>query len=93
MGRAKDIVVRGGENISMKEVEDYLAAHPHITDVAIVGVPDDVLGERACAFVVARGGATAPRCARSSAAVPTCRRPWSVRRKRPWAPPWPGPTG
>ena len=57
VGRAKDIVVRGGENISMKEVEDYLAAHPRITDVAIVGVPDDVLGERACAFVVARGGA------------------------------------
>jgi len=57
VGRAKDIVVRGGENISMKEVEDYLAAHPHIADVAIVGVPDDVLGERACAFVVARGGA------------------------------------
>jgi cyclohexanecarboxylate-CoA ligase len=57
VGRAKDIVVRGGENISMKEVEDYLAAHPHIADVAIVGVPDDVLGERACALVVARGGA------------------------------------
>ena len=54
VGRAKDIVVRGGENISMKEVEDYLAAHPHIADVAIVGVPDEVLGERACAFVVAR---------------------------------------
>jgi cyclohexanecarboxylate-CoA ligase len=40
----------------MKEVEDYLAAHPHIADVAIVGVPDDVLGERACAFVVACDG-------------------------------------
>lgn len=57
VGRSKDVVVRGGENISMKEVEDYLAAHPHIADVAIVGVPDDVLGERACAFVVARDGA------------------------------------
>jgi cyclohexanecarboxylate-CoA ligase len=57
VGRAKDIVVRGGENISVKEVEDYLAAHPHIADVAIVGVPDEVLGERACAFVVARDGA------------------------------------
>ena len=57
VGRAKDIVVRGGENISMKEVEDYLAAHPHVADVAIVGVPDAVLGERACAFVVARDGA------------------------------------
>ncbi|MBV9794654.1 MAG: AMP-binding protein [Actinobacteria bacterium] len=56
VGRAKDIVVRGGENISMKEVEDYLAAHPRVADVAIVGVPDDVLGERACAFVVPRDG-------------------------------------
>ena len=55
VGRVKDIVVRGGENISMKEVEDYLAAHPRVADVAIVGVPDDRLGERACAFVVAAG--------------------------------------
>jgi cyclohexanecarboxylate-CoA ligase len=57
VGRAKDIVVRGGENISVKEVEDYLAAHPQIADVAIVGVPDEVLGEKACAFVVPRDGA------------------------------------
>jgi cyclohexanecarboxylate-CoA ligase len=57
VGRVKDIVVRGGENISMKEVEDYLAAHPRIAEVAIVGVPDEVLGERACAFVVARDDA------------------------------------
>lgn len=54
-GRVKDIVVRGGENISTKEVEDYLAAHPRVADAAIVGVPDDRLGERACAFVVAAG--------------------------------------
>jgi cyclohexanecarboxylate-CoA ligase len=51
-GRVKDIIVRGGENISVKEVEDYLLEHPAIADVAIVGVPDDVLGERGCAFVV-----------------------------------------
>jgi len=56
-GRMKDIVVRGGENISAKEVEDYLAEHPGIAEVAIVGVPDPVLGERACAFVVASGPA------------------------------------
>lgn len=55
-GRAKDIIVRGGENISVKEVEDYLAEHPQIADVAIVGVPDPVLGERACAFVITRDG-------------------------------------
>jgi cyclohexanecarboxylate-CoA ligase len=56
-GRAKDIIVRGGENISVKEVEDYLTEHPQITDVAIVGVPDPVLGERACAFIIAPDGA------------------------------------
>jgi long-chain acyl-CoA synthetase len=54
-GRAKDIIVRGGENISVKEIEDYLAEHPKIAEVAIVGVPDAVLGERACAFVVSAG--------------------------------------
>jgi cyclohexanecarboxylate-CoA ligase len=56
-GRAKDIIIRGGENISVKEVEDYLIDHPQITDVAIVGVPDPVLGERACAFIIAPGAA------------------------------------
>lgn len=58
-GRAKDIVVRGGENIGVKEIEDYLLDHPAVADVAVVGVPDDVLGERACAFVVPRGSAPA----------------------------------
>jgi cyclohexanecarboxylate-CoA ligase len=58
-GRVKDIVVRGGENISGKEVEDYLVEHPQIAEVAIVGVPDEVLGERACAVVIARGAAPA----------------------------------
>jgi len=53
-GRAKDIIVRGGENISVKEVEDYLLDHPRVADVAVVGVPDDVLGERSCAVVVPR---------------------------------------
>jgi cyclohexanecarboxylate-CoA ligase len=59
-GRAKDIIVRGGENISVKEVEDYLLEHPAVGDVAIVGVPDDTLGERACAFVVPAGTAPPP---------------------------------
>lgn len=52
-GRAKDIIIRNGENISPKEVEDMLAAHPGIAEIAIVGVPDDRTGERACAVVVA----------------------------------------
>jgi acyl-CoA synthetase (AMP-forming)/AMP-acid ligase II len=52
-GRAKDIIIRNGENISPKEVEDILATHPQIAEVAIVGVPDPRTGERACAAIVA----------------------------------------
>jgi acyl-CoA synthetase (AMP-forming)/AMP-acid ligase II len=51
-GRAKDIIIRNGENISPKEVEDVLAAHPGIAEVAVVGLPDERTGERACAVVV-----------------------------------------
>ncbi|GAA4871911.1 hypothetical protein GCM10023403_42940 [Pseudonocardia benzenivorans] len=54
-GRKKDIVLRGGENISVKEVEDQLYAHPKIAEVAIVAMPDPVMIERACAFVVPAG--------------------------------------
>ena len=54
-GRAKDIIIRNGENISPKEVEDLLIAHPTIAEIAIVGVPDERTGERACAVVVAAG--------------------------------------
>jgi cyclohexanecarboxylate-CoA ligase len=54
-GRKKDIILRGGENISVKEVEDHLYAHPKIADVAIVAMPDPFMGERACAFVVVAG--------------------------------------
>ncbi|BBY67166.1 AMP-binding protein [Mycolicibacterium helvum] len=52
-GRAKDIVIRNGENIAPKEVEDVLLGHPGIREIAIVGVPDPRTGERACAVVVA----------------------------------------
>ncbi|OBB68580.1 AMP-binding protein [Mycobacterium sp. 852014-50255_SCH5639931] len=55
-GRAKDIIIRNGENISPKEVEDILAGHPGIAEIAIVGLPDDRTGERACAVVVPVGG-------------------------------------
>ncbi|MGY1914139.1 AMP-binding protein [Blastococcus sp. SYSU DS0973] len=55
-GRQKDIIVRGGENISAREVEDHLYAHPAVTEVAVVGLPDPVMGERACAFVVPAPG-------------------------------------
>jgi cyclohexanecarboxylate-CoA ligase len=53
-GRSKDIIIRKGENIAPKEVEDYLSEHPNIAEVAIVGVPDAKSGERACAVIVAR---------------------------------------
>lgn len=57
-GRLKDIIIRKGENISAKEIEDLLFAHPAVADVAVVGLPDDTSGERACAVVVCASGAT-----------------------------------
>ncbi|WNG89272.1 AMP-binding protein [Mycobacterium sp. ITM-2016-00317] len=54
--RKKDIIVRGGENISSKEVEDVLAGHPAVAEAAAVGAADDVYGERVCAFVVVNSG-------------------------------------
>ena len=51
VGRTKDLVIRGGENIPVAEVEDLLLRHPAIADVAVIGLPDDRLGERACAVV------------------------------------------
>ncbi len=57
-GRTKDLIIRGGENISVAEVENLLYAHPKITGVAIVAMPDPRLVERACAFVIPRPGAS-----------------------------------
>ncbi|WP_369741811.1 AMP-binding protein [Mycobacterium servetii] len=54
-GRAKDVIIRNGENISAKEVEDLLADHPGIAEIAVVGLPDERTGERACAVIVAAG--------------------------------------
>lgn len=51
-GRVKDIIIRGGENIPVVEIESVLYRHPAVKQVAIVGMPDERLGERACAFVV-----------------------------------------
>ncbi|WP_282618232.1 medium-chain fatty-acid--CoA ligase [Escherichia coli] len=51
-GRKKDIIVRGGENISSSEVEDILLQHPKIHDACVVAMPDERLGERSCAYVV-----------------------------------------
>jgi acyl-CoA synthetase (AMP-forming)/AMP-acid ligase II len=59
-GRIKDVVIRGGENISAREVEELLAQHPGVAAVAVVGYPDIRLGERCCAVVVPAPGAAAP---------------------------------
>ncbi|GAA4436113.1 (2,3-dihydroxybenzoyl)adenylate synthase [Actinokineospora soli] len=56
-GRIKDVINRGGEKVSAEEVENHLLAHEGVQDAAIVGMPDDVLGERVCAYVVPRGDA------------------------------------
>ena len=56
-GRSKDIIISGGENIPVVEVENLLYRHPAVAEVAIVGYPDARLGERACAFVKLREGA------------------------------------
>ncbi|MEB3031934.1 AMP-binding protein [[Mycobacterium] nativiensis] len=58
-GRLKDVIIRNGENISAREVEDILIGHPGIAEIAVVGVPDPRTGERACAVIVA-AGETAP---------------------------------
>jgi cyclohexanecarboxylate-CoA ligase len=53
VGRIKDMIIRGGENIAAAEVERLLEAHPRVHQAVAVGYPDDALGERVCAFVVA----------------------------------------
>lgn len=53
-GRLKDIIIRKGENISAKEIEDLLFAHPSVADAAVIGLPDDKSGERACAVIVCK---------------------------------------
>ncbi|MFD7864669.1 class I adenylate-forming enzyme family protein [Streptomyces sp. NPDC059783] len=58
-GRLKDIIIRKGENISAKEIEDLLARHPAVGDAAVIGLPDASRGERVCAVVEQREGASA----------------------------------
>lgn len=55
-GRIKDLIIRGGENVSPREVEEFLYGHPDVLDVQVVGVPDERFGEAVCAFVQARDG-------------------------------------
>ena len=58
-GRLKDVIVRKGENISAKEVEDLLHSHPQISEAAVIGLPDPNSGERACAVIVRKPGTDA----------------------------------
>ena len=58
VGRIKDMVIRGGENVYPREVEEFLYAHPDIEDVQVIGVPDEKYGEELCAWIRMRAGAT-----------------------------------
>jgi cyclohexanecarboxylate-CoA ligase len=55
-GRSKDVIIRGGENIPVVEIEALLYRHPKLSAVSVVGMPDERLGERACAFIVPQRG-------------------------------------
>jgi fatty-acyl-CoA synthase len=58
VGRIKDMVIRGGENIYPREIEEFLYTHPDVEDVQVVGVPDERYGEELCAWIRIRSGAT-----------------------------------
>jgi cyclohexanecarboxylate-CoA ligase len=57
VGRTKDVIIRGGENIPVAEVENAIYRHPNISECAIVAMPDDRLGERGCCFAITKDGA------------------------------------
>jgi fatty-acyl-CoA synthase len=57
-GRIKDMIIRGGENIYPREIEEFLFTHPEIADVQVIGVPDQRYGEELCAWVRVKDGAT-----------------------------------
>jgi fatty-acyl-CoA synthase len=57
VGRIKDMVIRGGENVYPREIEEFLYGHPDVADVQVVGVPDPRFGEELMAWIVPRGGA------------------------------------
>jgi fatty-acyl-CoA synthase len=58
VGRIKDMVIRGGENLYPREIEEFLMGHPDVADVQVVGVPDPRYGEELMAWIIPRGGAT-----------------------------------
>ncbi len=58
VGRIKDMVIRGGENLYPREIEEFLYRHPQVQDVQVVGVPDEKYGEELCAWIIAKPGAS-----------------------------------
>jgi fatty-acyl-CoA synthase len=56
VGRSKDMIIRGGENVYPREIEEFLYTHPAIVDVQVIGVPDKRFGEEICAWVRLRDG-------------------------------------
>jgi fatty-acyl-CoA synthase len=58
VGRIKDMVIRGGENVYPREIEEFLYTHPDVADVQVIGVPDQKYGEELCAWIRMREGAT-----------------------------------
>ncbi len=61
VGRSKDMVIRGGENIYPREVEEFLHTHPDVDDVQVIGVPDEKYGEELCAWIRLRRQSRADR--------------------------------
>jgi len=59
VGRIKDLVIRGGENIYPREIEEFLYRHPKVQDVQVVGLPDKKYGEELCAWIIVKPGQTA----------------------------------
>ena len=81
VGRSKEMIIRGGENIYPKEIEDVLASHPSVLEAAVIGVPDETWGEVVVAFVQARPGSTIDLKelrARCSASLSGYKRPKSI---------------
>ena len=68
-GRKKDLIIRGGENISAKEIEDVLHTHPQVREASVVAMPHERLGEGVCAWIIARDGVPAPTAAELAAHV------------------------
>lgn len=58
-GRLKDMIIRGGENIYPREIEEFLYSHPKVLDVQVIGIPDEVYGEEVMAWIILKEGQTA----------------------------------